>query len=767
MSAATDAGALDVAALLDHAAERGFDLDWFDVARIGGFREGVGVSRDAADFIAAYALLRQPTAVLDPWATEMSILGAVAERTQPHRALGLLPCEVPKELRDLTQLRNLWIDWRAEDALTFLEQTDELFDLVVSAPPWHSERQRTHVVVGDRRVDVHDDLVGQLVARVGRVLSADGQAVFIVSERFLTDRRPKSAYAQLEATGLHLRAAIALPPNAGTALAGYLAVLACQPAGQLFVGEWRSSASSEQLLTNLAETRADPDELSLGALIARDSFYGWRQFSGQNRLDRLLEEHAAERVRLGDMATIGRFYIEADDPLPMTPNAVYLISPGRRPASTRPDPPDKGRREYLQLLLSEDHAVAEYIAMLLNTPVGEALRDATLVGAGIQRVSPDRLAEVRVPLPPPEVQQAIVSAERRLVSMQQDIERLRSRLLLDPEALDDVADVAQPRAQSSRRVAPTERPAQDDEPTLREWMDTLPFPLASTLLRFAKTRRTGDKIDSARHFFEATAMFFALVLVSAFRRCDELFEEEKVRWTEKPTAPVHRFEHADIGGWGALGRNLSAASRQLRENKDPCANIIFEGLTPRLIEALTTKKFWNTLDHARQIRNSRYHGGAEDERYRQALLNELEQDLTAARSILGASLEDVRLVRPGPSGRRGGTRHYREADVLRGPDVQFDPGSFTSILDLDEDRLYLLPADGPSDSALEIPPLIRLGPPPKGAANACYFYNRIEGTGKVRFVSYHFEDEPERFEPPDSELGAWIAAINFPSRRPS
>ena len=34
----------------------------------------------------------------------------------------------------------------------------------------------------------------------------------------------------------------------------------------------------------------------------------------------------------------------------------------------------------------------------------------------------------------------------------------------------------------------------------------------------------------------------------------------------------------------------------------------------------------------------------------------------------------------------------------------------------------------------------------------------------VRFVSYHYESEPERFEPPDPEIDEWIDAINFSPR---
>lgn len=60
---------------------------------------------------------------------------------------------------------------------------------------------------------------------------------------------------------------------------------------------------------------------------------------------------------------------------------------------------------------------------------------------------------------------------------------------------------------------------------------------------------------------------------------------------------------------------------------------------------------------------------------------------------------------------------------------------------LDVDRLYLSNKD--SGQALKLLPLVQVGPSPKSAKNACYFFNRLERDGASRFVSYHFIDKPE------------------------
>jgi hypothetical protein len=70
--------------------------------------------------------------------------------------------------------------------------------------------------------------------------------------------------------------------------------------------------------------------------------------------------------------------------------------------------------------------------------------------------------------------------------------------------------------------------------------------------------------------------------------------------------------------------------------------------------------------------------------------------------------------------------------------------SMTACLDVD--HLYL--SNKETGRALRLLPLVKLGPSPESANNACYFFNRVEPDG-ARFVSYHFTGEPElkgRFE---------------------
>ena len=46
-------------------------------------------------------------------------------------------------------------------------------------------------------------------------------------------------------------------------------------------------------------------------------------------------------------------------------------------------------------------------------------------------------------------------------------------------------------------------------------------------------------------------------------------------------------------------------------------------------------------------------------------------------------------------------------------------------------------------SALELAPIVQMGPAPASSSDSFYFFNRVDPDDMVRFVSYHHPDSPE------------------------
>jgi hypothetical protein len=81
-----------------------------------------------------------------------------------------------------------------------------------------------------------------------------------------------------------------------------------------------------------------------------------------------------------------------------------------------------------------------------------------------------------------------------------------------------------------------------------------------------------------------------------------------------------------------------------------------------------------------------------------------------------------------------------EVAILMGSNSEFLKENRSMSMWLDVEQLYISRKEG--GNALRLLPLVRVGPSPQSAKNACYFFNRLERDG-VRFVSYHFTDKPE------------------------
>jgi hypothetical protein len=83
---------------------------------------------------------------------------------------------------------------------------------------------------------------------------------------------------------------------------------------------------------------------------------------------------------------------------------------------------------------------------------------------------------------------------------------------------------------------------------------------------------------------------------------------------------------------------------------------------------------------------------------------------------------------------------------------------------IDDGRLFLLASDSRDPLVLE--PLLIVGPSPRSAENAVYFYNRRRREG-LRYVSYHFHDESEIMRDDADALQAVASLVSVTGEHPS
>ena len=139
------------------------------------------------------------------------------------------------------------------------------------------------------------------------------------------------------------------------------------------------------------------------------------------------------------------------------------------------------------------------------------------------------------------------------------------------------------------------------------------------------------------------------------------------------------------------------------------------------------------------------HGGVLGQKEARRLHEQLLSDVKKLRECMADAWTGTQLIRPLSCVMRNGV-FDNDVAVLMGSNSEFLQASKATSTCLDTELIYLV-SEG-SSRALQLLPLMQIGPSPESAKNACYFYNRLDKDRQnARFVSYHFLDQPERSTP--------------------
>ena len=129
-----------------------------------------------------------------------------------------------------------------------------------------------------------------------------------------------------------------------------------------------------------------------------------------------------------------------------------------------------------------------------------------------------------------------------------------------------------------------------------DWIETLPFPLASILWKYYATKDDSESLDILLNFFEAVSEFNFTLMNSMFSEAIKynnfIFQEEFFSLIEKyPKYPW--FEKPTFGNWTILGKNLARIIRNIRNssNKDKWSTFLEStGQTEEFVMGITNRK---------------------------------------------------------------------------------------------------------------------------------------------------------------------------------
>jgi len=566
------------------------------------------------------------------------------------------------------------------------------------------------------------------------------------------EAQTESIVRKLPSLGLGIEAALELPPGSFAPYANvsaYLLVVRKQPLAQMFVAQLSQDANTNrQIVVNLREGKAD-GALELGRFVAVEDFRGLEPL----RLDEQLRqtEHRLEvpAVRLGELARaiqLGRF---GDDFVFSTArNALYIPLLGISDVVDSTEAMALKKQNYAQVVVDETRSDARFVARFLNTELGHSIREAYKSGSTIPKLNTTGLKDLRVFVPNLETPRKTLAIEARLETeqntirgLQNDLAAIRRDLWASPGRMAEVD--SRLRAFSVKLAAGATAQV---AATLDQWFETLPFPLASILRAWQATPSQDYKTryEHLLHFFEAAAEFFSVIYLSAFTSRPELWAVHKEKLLEAWNKHNLSLERATFGTWKVVVEYLSKQTRELLgadpEKRALCAELFCDP-TQVLPTMLARKGLAAVLSAANKMRNDwTGHGGVvgqEEARLRNERLLGALQQLREVMEDDWSQLDLLRCVQC----RARPESFDNDVAVLVGSNSEFLKVTRQMSSYLYVDRLYL--AQQNCGRALLLLPLIQVGPSPTSAKNACYFFNRV-ATGGARFISYHFEDQPER-----------------------
>jgi hypothetical protein len=727
----------------------------FFAARFGGMGGAVHFPEWLARVFGTLAKDVSPKSICDPWARTGFLVEVLREAYQPKQALAFTQNQGEHALGSVLVPE---VNWQLGDPMRLLDTVTQEFDIVASILPMgaRSANPLKVATAAGEKLELRDDLGNLVMVAASLRLSSSGVGLFVVTPSFFFSQR--SVFRQFGVLALGVQAALALPSGTFapyTNIPAFLLVVTRKPAARMFVAQLSGDENTNfQILDNFRQAR-EGGPLELGRFVDPLSFTSLEAIRTTERFGEVERRFAAPAVKLAELATTinlgrfgGDFAFEAQD------NALFIPLIGNSDVVDSLAELTLKKQNYAQVVIDPARSNARFVARFLNSDFGKELREQSKRGAVIPKLNKQTLKDLQVFVPELQAQrmmleiEAHIAAEQNtLLGLQNELGEFRRELWANPRT---AASVEQRLSSLSKRLGGGLK--EHTAERLDQWFETLPFPLASILRAWQATPSQDFKTkhEHLLHFFEGTAEFVSVILLSAFSSNEVSFGPHKQKLSEAMQKQNLSFQRATFGTWKLVVEYLGKQTRDLLSdiNKKPediqndrgvCGDIFSD---PDLIvpAAVSGKDLVSILSTTNKMRNDwSGHGGVVGQEEAQLRNEQLLGEVHKLREAIADMWNDTQLVhalhcRP----RRG--LFENEVAILMGSNSEFLKETRSMGTWLDVERLYL--STKKSGRALKLLPLVQVGPSPQSAKNACYFFNRMERDG-VRFVSYHFIDQPE------------------------
>lgn len=599
------------------------------------------------------------------------------------------------------------------------------YDLIIAEPPFGLRLPEVFTSpFGGAPIT---DLGNALVCKWVQHLSPCGRAVFLLPASCLSSRG-KRMWRGLASGGYHLRALIHVPSGnlKSTIAESYIVVVDRNARETIFTAQFgKDEALQKQIISNYQNHRRGGKQAQ-GRLVELESFGGFKAMEAGERLVEHAKRAGLTAVKIEDLVESFDVLRPASDPVEDGNNDVYIPVHGRCEAVLSMDEIRSRNNPVIRLALKSEVADARFLAESLNDEVGRLFLESVSRSSNyMMSLDAGIFRDATFYLPTREVQSKVMKARSRILALRAELDEIDSSLRSQPTHVEKL----------SQRVNKV-----NHEDTLENWLESLPFPLATILWRYrAFNGESKERNDILLHFFEALAEFWATIYLSAAKTDNAFWADH----AEGLDAVIKRanfsFDSATFGLWKCVIEFMRKKFEALMEaDRDRCSHM-FATASRDVLEMIFDSRLVTVLQTANSIRNGKAHGGVLGQSGIREAHSQLMDLVQTCRSITGGIWERYELVQPCECRFVGGLFNYK-VRIITGTRTPFVTEDRKTVEGMEDGHLHLLDPEG--DRALKLLPFVRVMPSPKTEANACYFYNKRVAPNQ-RFVSYHFEADSQ------------------------
>lgn len=662
---------------------------------------------------------------LDPWLTPSSPcnffdFGATTAYCVNQTAFKTIKAIFPNPKNEI----------RLGESWQFLDSTKSKFDLITCFPPFGMRKEPIEI----NGFRTSNDFGATLLIKASMLLTENGIAIFLISPSFLFDDRNKELITKL---GLFVDAVFSIPNGAflpHTNISSNLVVVTKQPKEKTFISEILNDEKTNKTIIDNYRNRKAGKAIQLGSFVDFMELKSFQGLLSQNELQELVRKIGYPPISLTDVAISINLLKALDiDEVEHLSNSVYLPKIGNSFAVTMPSEMKmKNPKNYFQIQLDEAKANSTFVANYFNSVIGRKLRESLEVGVAISSISKSQLQTCFLHLPELKTQIELIEIDSKIDQFTLRLEELKRNLWKQPKSFNSIA-------KELKNI--------NQEKKLEQWIDSLPFPISSILWRYYATKEDSKKIEHLFHFFEALSEFFSMIMLSALVQDQEFYKQERHNWIDNNEKFKEWYFRATFGSWNVLTSRLSKSVRKYYadvDKKEFCTTL-FGNPTEAFMKMLTEKGIVNVLQTVAELRNKwKGHGGITSEEENKQRVTALEQQLNELRKFIADGFEETKIVSAKKGELDEGIWTFIAKELI-GAKSPFKETEIKSFVGLDKKKLYLTHTN--QFKPVELLPFIKF----VELSDAVYFYTSIESKN-VRWVSYHFDKDPELNQPADNDL---------------